>query len=205
MSSMNKWSTLASKEDVEKTIESLKSRNIEAIFVEKDEIKEKVLSLLPKNSRVLASTSVTLEETGIKQEIDDSGNYVSVRKEYMSLDQEKDADKIRILRFTPDIVVGSVHAVTKDGQVIIASNTGSQLAPYVSSAGKVIWVVGTQKIVNTLDDGLKRLNEYVVPLEDKHMEQLYGVHTNVSKLLIFNKEVAKGRVTLVFVNAVLGF
>lgn len=206
MVGMDKWTTLASKEIIDKIISILKSNNIDASFVQtKEEAKEKVLSLLPEGSHVLSSTSVTLEEIGLKEEIENSNKIVSVRKEYMVLNHEKDAEKIRVLRSTPDVIIASVHAVTEKGQIMIASNTGSQLAPYAYSAKKVIWVVGTQKIVKNLDNGFKRIYEYVVPLEEKHMQSLYGKGTNVSKLLIFNKEVIEGRVTLIFVNEVLGF
>lgn len=203
---MDDWKKLKDKQTVEKVIDALAKRNIEAFFVEnKEQARKKVWSLLPKGSRVLTSTSLTLEEIGIHDEIEKSTQIKSVRKEYMALDHKKDAAKIRQLRSTPDIVMGSIHGVTEDGQVLIASNTGSQLAPFVYSAPKVIWVVGTQKIIKNFDEGMKRLYEYVVPLEEQHMQKLYGVGTNVSKLLIFNKEVAKDRVKLIFVNEVLGF
>jgi len=203
---MNKWKKILPKSVIEKIIENLKSRGIEAFLVESGEdAKKKVLAIIPQGARVLASPSVTLETTGIKEEIDNSGKFVSVRKEYMVFDREKDADKIRISRSTPDIIIGSVHAITKKGEILIASNTGSQLAPYVSSAGKVIWVVGAQKIVESLDEGFKRVYEYALPLESEKLMKAYGVPSNVSKLLIFNKEVVKDRVTLIFVNEVLGF
>lgn len=203
---MNNWKKLADKLTVEKVMSALGTRNINAFYVDSgQEANQKVLSLLPKGSRVLTSTSITLETIGLHDEIEESSDIKSVRKEYMSLNHEKDSDRIRELRSTPEIVIGSVHAVTESGEVIIASNTGSQLAPYAYSAKKVIWVVGTQKIVKNIDEGMKRLSEYVVPLEEKHMQSLYGVGTNISKLLIFNKEKAKDRVTLIFVNEVLGF
>jgi L-lactate utilization protein LutC len=203
---MDNWNKLANKVTVDKVIDALAKRNIESFYVDTgNDAKKKVFELLPKGSRVLTSTSITLETIGLHDEVEESTEIKSVRKEYMALDHEKDAAKIRELRSTPEIVIGSVHAVTHDGQVLIASNTGSQIAPYSYSAKKVIWVVGTQKIVKDLDEGMKRLNEYVVPLEEKHMQSLYGVGTNISKLLIFNKEVAKDRVTLIFVNEALGF
>jgi L-lactate utilization protein LutC len=203
---MNKWKKILPKSVIEKIIENLKSRGIEAFLVESGEdAKKKILEIIPQGASVLTSASVTLETTGIRNEIDESGKFVSVRKEYMVFDREKDADKIRISRSTPDIIIGSVHAITKKGEILIASNTGSQLAPYVSSAGKVIWVVGAQKIVESLDEGFKRVYEYALPLESEKLMKAYGVPSNVSKLLIFNKEVVKDRVTLIFVNEVLGF
>jgi hypothetical protein len=203
---MNKWNNIPDKAVVEETIKNLKQKNINAFFVETGkDAKEKVLELLPEGARVLATASVTLESIGIKDEIDNSGKFVSVRKEYMAFDHEKEADKIRISRSTPDVIIGSVHAITKQGEALIASNTGSQLAGYVGGAKKVIWVIGVQKIVNNLDEGFERVYDYVLPLESERLKKLYGVGSNVSKLLIFDKEVVPGRVTIIFVNESLGF
>ncbi len=203
---MNDWNKLVDKEIIEEVINNLKPRQINAFFVQTGkEAKEKVLELIPAGSRVLASSSQTLEKIGLSEEIDNSNKYISVRKEYMGFDHEKEADKIRISRSTPDIVVGSIHAITRQGEAVIASNTGSQLAAYASAAGKVIWVVGVQKIVNNLDDAFKRINEYVLPLESERLKKLYGVPSNVSQILLFNKAVDPSRVTVIFVNESLGF
>ena len=118
---------------------------------------------------------------------------------------KKEADKIRISRSTPDFIVGSVNAITRQGEVLIASNTGSQLAAYASGAEKVIWVVGAQKIVENLDGGFKRITDYVLPLESERLKKLFGVPSNVSQILIFNKAVGPSRVTIIFVNENLGF
>ena len=203
---MRDFSKILDKKTVEETIENLKPRGIEAFFVETEsQAKEKVLELIPLKSRVLASSSKTLEKMGLTKELDDSGKYVSVRKEYLSFDHHRQADKIRVSRSTPDYIVGSIQAITKQGEAIIASNTGSQITAYVGGAKKVIWVVGVQKIVDSLDEGFKRIYEYVLPLESERLKKVYGVPSNVSKLLIFNKEVVPGRVTIIFVNEPLGF
>ena len=203
---MNDFSLLADKALVEETITALQPRGITSFFVQTgQEAKAKVLELIPQGARVLASSSQTLEQIGLTDEIDTSDKYVSVRKEYMALDHEKDKDKIRVSRSTPDFIVGSVHAITIKGESLIASNTGSQLAGYVGGAGKVIWVVGVQKIVNSLDDGFKRVYDYVLPLESERLKKLYGVPSNVSKLLIYDKEIVPGRLTIVVVNEKLGF
>jgi len=203
---MNDWNKLADKKTIEEVIENLKPRQINAFFVETGKAaKDKVLELIPAGARVLAGSSQTLKTIGLADEIDDSGKYVSVRKEYMGFDREKDAAKIRISRSTPDYIVGSIQAITKQGEAIIASNTGSQIAAYASGAGKVIWVVGAQKIVENLDSGFKRINEYVLPLESERLKKLYGVQSNVSQLLIFSKAVDPTRITLIFVGESLGF
>jgi hypothetical protein len=102
-------------------------------------------------------------------------------------------------------MVGSVHAVTEDGQVIIASFGGSQLPGYAAGAGHVVWVVGAQKIVPTLEDGFKRIREYSYPLEDERLLQSLGVNSAINKLLIVSGEVRPGRTTMIIVKEKLGF
>jgi hypothetical protein len=105
----------------------------------------------------------------------------------------------------PEYAAGSVHAVTEDGQVMIASNTGSQLGPYAYGAGKVIWVVGAQKLVKTVEEGMRRIEEYCVPREEVHMQHLYNSHTGLNKVLIVNKEIRPGRITMIIVKEELGY
>jgi hypothetical protein len=203
---MNKWNSLPNKNTIEDIILNLKPRGINAILVESaSQAKEKVLELVPLGARILSASSQTLEKIGLMEEIDNSEKYVSVRKEYMGFDKVSQADKIRISRSTPDYIIGSINAITKQGEIIIASNTGSQLAAYSSGAGKVIWVVGVQKTVDSLSDAFKRIYDYVLPLESERLKTLYGVPSNVSQVLIFNKAVVPGRVTIIFVNESLGF
>ena len=203
---MDKWTQLPNKETTEEIIKALKKNNFDAYFVEtEEEAKHKALDLIPENARVLASQSQTLEKIGLADLIDNSGTFVSVRKEYMAFDREKEADKIRIARSTPDVVVGSVHAVTEKGEVMIASNMGSQLAAYVYGAKKVIWVIGTQKIVKNLDMGFERIYEHSLPLESERLKKMYGVGSNVSKILIYDREPSPNRTTLIFVNRILGY
>jgi hypothetical protein len=106
---------------------------------------------------------------------------------------------------TPEYILGSVHAVTETGSAIIASMTGSQLAGYASAAAHVVWVVGSQKIVPTLEEGMKRLNEYTFPLEDARALKVYGVNSGINKLLVVNREINPGRTTMIIVKENLGF
>lgn len=123
----------------------------------------------------------------------------------MSLPQSEMRTQARRINAAVDYVVGSVHALTEDGHAIIASNSGSQLAAYVFSAAHVIWVIGAQKIVKDDEDGKKRIRDYVLPLENKRMLQAYGMNSNISKVLIVNKEVMPERITVILVKEKLGF
>ncbi len=203
---MKDWNKTVDKKIVEEVISNLEPRGIEVFLVDtSSQAKKKVLELVPQKSRVLAASSQTLQQIGLTEEFSDSEKYTSIRKEYMGLDHKKDADKIRVIRSTPDYIVGSVNAITKKGEAIIASNTGSQITAYVGGAKKVIWVIGTQKIVDNLDEGFKRIYEFVLPLESERLKKLYGIPSSVNKLLIFDKEVVPGRVTIIFVNESLGY
>ena len=167
--------------------------------------KQIVLDLIPEGSQVHHGASKSLEDSGILDAIEKSGRYEHLRPRIWSMDRKTQADEIRRLGAAPDVMLGSVHAVTETGSLITASMGGSQLGPYVSGAGRVILVVGTQKIVADLEEGLRRVNDYAFPLEDARAQVAYGIHSGVNKVLIINREVVAGRITVVFVDEVLGF
>ena len=169
------------------------------------EAKRIVLALIPEGSHVHHGASQTLDVSGISDEIDKSGRYDPVRPRMFSMDRHTQADEIRHISASPDVMLGSVHAVTESGSLVTASFGGSQLGPYVSGAGRVILVVGTQKIVSDLEEGLRRIDEYAFPLEDARAQAAYGIHSGVSKVLIINREIVPGRITVVFVDEALGF
>ena len=168
------------------------------------EAKRIVLGLIPDGSHVHHGASQTLDVSGISDEIDQSGRYEPVRPRMFSMDRHTQADEIRHMSASPDVMLGSVHAVTESGSLVTASFGGSQLGPYVSGAGRVILVVGTQKIVSDLEEGLRRIEEYAFPLEDARAQAAYGIHSGVSKVLIINREIVPGRITVVIVDEVLG-
>jgi hypothetical protein len=197
---------LASEEQIERTVQALKANGIDAFIAENaEEAKRMFFDQVPEGAEIFLGASVTLETLGIKDVIDSSGRYVSLRPKMWAMDRATQGREIRKLGAGPDYAAGSVHAVTEDGQVLVASNTGSQLAPYVFGAGKVIWVVGAQKLVKNLEEGLRRIEEYIVPLEEEHMQQLYKLHTYPSKVLIVNREIKPGRIMMIIVKEELGF
>ncbi len=202
---MGKWDKLADKQAVEKTMRALKAHNIESYFVSSgSEARKKVLEILPKGAEIMDMTSVTLDTAGISKEIQESGKYNAVKPKLYGNELEK-REKKR-LGAAPEWVIGSVHAVTEDGKILIASNTGSQLAAHAYGADNVIWVVGTQKIVKDVDEGMKRVYEHSLLLESDRARKAYGVPGSaVNKLLIVNSEAQPGRITVIFVDEAMGF
>ncbi len=194
-------------EYLQKTANALKANGIDAYIAENGEdAKNKVLELIPNGAEVMNMTSATLDKIGVSKEIDESGRFVALRKRIYAMDRNTQQREMQKLGSAPDWAVGSVHAVTQDGKVMIASATGSQLPAYAYGAGKVIWVVGKQKLVKDTDEGLKRIYEHSLPLESERARKAYGVPgSSVNKILIINKEVMPGRITIILVNEELGY
>jgi YkgG family uncharacterized protein len=206
LSVTRRFGTLAEEHRVQRAAAALELHGITVLrAADAAEAKRIVLGLIPEGAKVHHGASETLETTGITDAIEKSGRHDPVRPRIWSMDRATQADEIRRLGAAPDVMLGSVHAVTETGSLITASNSGSQLGPYASAAGRVILVVGTQKIVADLEDGLRRIDEYSFPLEDARAQAAYGIHSGVNKILIIDREIAPGRITVVLVDEVLGF
>lgn len=203
----NSWAKIPSDELIEKTVDALRANSFDVEIVDDgDSAREKVLKLIPEKAEIMTMTSETLEITGIAKEINESGKYDAVKPKLYSMDREKDGLKMQKMGAAPEWVIGSVHALTQDGKVLIASNTGSQLPAYAYGSQHVIWVVGVQKIVKNLGSAFERLDQYTAPLEAVRAHKAYGVPGSYpSKILIINQESVPGRIKIVLVKENLGF
>ena len=200
------FSRLASKQQIRAVARALEQSGITARVVDSgEEARAAVRSILPVGAEVFNNTSRTLEVIGVAEDIERSGLYQPLRPRLYRMDREMQGREIRQLSAAPDWVVGSVHAVTEQGSLLIASASGSQLGPIVSGAGHVIFVIGGQKIVPDFNAGLRRLYEYCFPLEDRRAREAYGVPSGVNDILVINKAIAPGRITAILVNESLGF
>ena len=203
---IRRFGTAADDARVKRTAAALEANGMSALrAADAAAARRIVMGLIPDGSRVHHGASQSLEAAGIVDELEKSGRYQPLRPRIWSMDRQTQADEIRHLSSSPDVMLGSVHAVTETGSLLTASMGGSQLGPYVSGAGRVILVVGTQKIVSDLEEGLRRIDEYAFPLEDARAQAAYGIHSGVNKILIINREIAPGRITVVLVDEVLGF
>jgi hypothetical protein len=196
----------ASEDRVARTAAALEANGMTVLRAANSvEAKRIVVDLIPAGSQVHQGASQSLQDCGITEEIERSGRYEPLRPRAFSMDRATQADEIRRLTAAPEVMLGSVHAVTETGSLVAASVSGSQLGPYASGAGKVILVVGTQKIVPDLAEALARIDEYVFPLEDARAQAAYGVHSAVNKVLIIHREWTSDRITVVLCDEALGF
>jgi len=184
------YSILASNESIGKTTKALEAKGYIVFVVENaKEALEKIKALIPQGASVINGASITLETIGYMDWLKSGKTgWIDLHAKVNSESDPAKRSKLRKEASISDFYLGSVHALTEDGQMIIASNTGSQLPSIAFTSTNLIFVVGTQKIVPTLADAMKRLEEYVYPLEDKHLMDKYNSHTNISKILIFKKE-----------------
>jgi acyl-CoA hydrolase len=171
---------------------------------DRDAARAAVLARLPAGSSVMTNTSVTLDQTGIADAINDGGPYESARNKMFALDFATQAQQMKAIGGQPDYALGSVHAITRDGILVIASASGSQLASYAWGAANVIFVAGAQKLVPTLQAAHERIYQHSLKLEDARAQAAYGQHSQVGKILEIHQELP-GRIHIVLIRQPVGF
>jgi hypothetical protein len=195
----------ASEAELEALAASLRERNFEAVIVDGGaDARAAVVERLPVGAQVHSGKSKTLEDAGIFKELMESDRYDFVRRRTYKLDQRTQRDEIRKLGAAPDIMLGSVQAVTEAGQLVVASASGSQIGPYASGAGRLILVVGSQKIVPDLEAAIRRIKEYVFPYEDARLREQMGIGTKLARILVIEQEFGPGRTTIILVREPIG-
>jgi len=203
------FNTLATRESIDKTSTALKEHNYEPIVVAtKEEALAKVRQFIPENATIMNGASETLRTIGFMDLLKNDNNpWKNLHAAILAETDPVKQGKLRRESVVSDVYLGSVHALTETGEMIIASNTGSQLPHLAFPPPHRILVLGANKIVPTLADGFKRIQNQVIPLEDERMKGVYGYGTLWAKTLVLHKEnPALGRkIHVIIVNEALGF
>jgi transposase len=200
------FATPATAERIDRAASALTARGfIVEIVADVAAARARIVELLPRDAAVFTAASETLRLGGIDDDINASGRYAAVKPRIHALDRTTQAADIRRLTATPDVVVGSVSAVTEDGALVAVSASGSQLSAYAGGAARMIWVIGAQKIVADLDAAFRRIESYALPLEDARARTIYGRSSAINKVLIVNAEPVPGRATVLLVRQAIGF
>ena len=201
----DRFTTLPDEHTLEATVTALEEHGFSVEVV--DDLaaaREAVLARIPHGSSVMTNTSATLTEAGIADAINDGGPYDSARNKMFALDFATQAQQMKAIGGQPDYALGSVHAVTRDGTLVIASASGSQLASYAWGAANVILVAGTHKLVPTLEAAHQRIYQHSLKLEDARAQAAYGQHSQVGKVLEIHQELP-GRIHIVLIRQQVGF
>jgi hypothetical protein len=199
------FATLPDEHTLAATVTALEEHGFSVEIVDDlDAARDAVLARIPRGSSVMTNTSVTLQETGIADAINEGGQYDSARAKMAELDFATQLAEMKAIGGQPDYALGSVHAVTRDGALVIASASGSQLASYAWGAANVIFVVGAQKLVPSLAAAHERIYQHSLVLEDARAVAVYGQHSSVGKILEIHQELP-GRIHVVIVREAVGF
>lgn len=196
----------ASNARLERLAENLRARNFEVLIVQDgEEARAEVLRRIPEGATVHSGKSKTLEDARIFGELMENDQYDFIRKKTLKMDRRTQADEIRRLGAAPDVMLGSAHAVTESGQIVITSASGSQIGPIASGAGKLILVIGSQKIVPDLDGAFHRIREHVFPYEDERLRrEANGIGTKITRTLVLDQDFFPGRTTVMLVRDPIG-
>jgi L-lactate utilization protein LutC len=195
----------ATEAELEALAGKLRDRNFEVVIVQNAaEAKAEVFKRLPEGASVHSGKSKTLEDAGVFEELMSSDRYDFLRRRTSKMDRATQLDEIRRIQSSPDVMLGSVHAVTEAGQLVITSASGSQIGPIASGAGHLVLVIGSQKIVRSLDDAFRRIEEHVFPWEDARLRELMGVPTKITRTLILERDYVAGRTTIILVREPIG-
>jgi hypothetical protein len=199
------FAAAASDAEVDLLAANLRERNFEVVIVESTaQVRDAVMERIPEGAQVHSGKSKTLEDSGVFKELMESGRYDFIRRRTMKMDRATQGDEIRRLSSAPDVMLGSVHAVTQAGQLVVTSASGSQIGPYASGAGKLILIIGSQKIVPDLDTAFRRIQEYVFPWEDARLREQIGIGTAITRTLIIERDFRPGRTTIILVREPIG-
>jgi LUD domain len=199
------FSAPANEADVESLAANLRNRNFEVVIVDSAaDAKAAVMERLPHGAQVHSGKSKSLEDAGVFKELMESEKFDFIRKRTLKMDRRAQAHEIRKLGSAPDVMLGSVQAVTEAGQLVVTSASGSQIGPYASGAGRLILVIGSQKIVPDLESAFRRMEEYVSPWEDARLRETLGIGTMITRTLIIERDYYPGRTTVILVRDPIG-
>ncbi len=201
------WRKIPDLDIIRRTAAALTANGLTAeVAANGADAKARALALIPSGASVMTVTSATTSQIGLQQELDESSSYLSVRNIIASQSANSaERGEARRTHLAVDWMVGSVHAVTQDGQVLIGSKTGSQLPYSAFSAKRVLWVIGAQKIVTDLAQGWQRLNECALARESERLQQVFGINSSLNKVLLIACEDAPERIHIILVQEELGF
>jgi L-lactate utilization protein LutC len=200
-----RFTTSASEQTLQGVAKALSERNLTALIVDTPaDARRAVLEIIPEGAEVHSGKSKTLEDAGLFSEFQDSGRYDFVRTRMFAMDRATQGREIRKLIAAPDYMVNSAQAITEAGVIAVASASASQIGPLASGAGRVIYVVGSQKIVPDVAAAYERILDHVLPYEDARVFEAMGVHSFVARVLLVEREWQADRTTVVLVREPVG-
>jgi hypothetical protein len=206
-SNAKNWTSIPSRETVDAAVSAMKSRGFDVVVTEtKGKALEALKALVPAGAELMTGSSTSLYQVGFME------YYLGGKTPWKCLGpivyNEKDPATQSILRrksVAADYFIASVNAIAVTGELVACDRSGSRVSAYPFAAGKVVLLVGIQKICKNLAEAMQRVREYVFPLEDARARKAYGTGSAFGKWVIVENEFQKGRITVVLCKEPLGF
>lgn len=159
-------------------------------------------------TKVMTGSSTTLAQIGFTAWLTahhQAGNVYYYRAVVHTQSERTARDENRREATLAEYFLGSVNALTAAGEAIVADHSGTRLGGYIYAARNVIWVVGINKLVPTVEEGIRRVREVALPQEDARIRAEGGEGSEIGKLTIFFHESRPNRIRLLLVGEELGF
>ncbi|KPL18266.1 MAG: hypothetical protein AMJ92_08805 [candidate division Zixibacteria bacterium SM23_81] len=201
---------------VKRTMTALERRNMAAMFVpDGNKASKTILKMIPSGTTVGLGGSLTVKQIGLLDALR-SGKYTLYDQYAKGLSPEKGM-QMRRKGLLADFFVTGSNAVTMDGQLVNLDGVGNRVAAMTFGPQKVIVVVGRNKVVSDVDEALDRVWNKAAPLNAKRLSRKVPCATSgqcedcsspdriCNHLVITERQVAPGRLTVVIVNEDLGF
>ena len=198
-------------------IKGLEKRNMEGVFCEtKEDALAKALSYIEEGSSVTWGGSMSISEIGLMDAVK-NGNYEiidrSVAKNY---DEQREIFSKAVLA---DYYLMSSNAITLDGELINIDGTGNRVACLTYGPKNVIMIVGMNKVVNDVEDGIKRVRNFASPPNTLRLVlktpcsmtgrcgDCYGDTCICSQIVVTRRQSAamRGRIKIILVGESLGY
>jgi LUD domain len=201
------WTKIPDEKELKETIKAIELRGINVILVDnKIEALERIKKIIPKGSSIANGGSTTLAEIGFVDYLKEGDHgWKNLHNEVLKENDLSKQTDLRRKMDTADYFLGSVNAISKNGELVACDASGSRVSAYPFAAKNLLIVSGYQKITNNLEEAMKRIREYVFSLENERAKKVYGVGSTLGKWVIIEKEMFPNRTTLILVKEKLGF
>lgn len=200
------YDEIKNKEEVEQTKKALEERGINVVIKNtKEEALNYLKETIPEKSSVMNGSSTTLGEIGFTDYLKNQSKWNNLHEDILNEEDQEKQNDLRRQSQAADYFLGSVNAISKEGELVAVDASGTRVGAYPFAAKNLILVSGTNKITENLDDAFKRTRQHAFPLEDKRALEAYGFNSTFGKWVIIEREIFPGRTTLVLVNEKLGY
>lgn len=142
-------------------VKNLRSRHFDAYYCDtKEEALEKALELIPKDAAVGWGGAISAEQIGLMDAVK-SGYKVYDRDTCTTLE-----DRVKMMKkcLTADVFLTGANAISLDGQMVNIDGNGNRVAAIVYGPDSVIVVAGMNKVMDTLEDAIRRARTIAAPM-----------------------------------------